>query len=251
MGSVSAAVPERAVLVGASAALAIHTARLWVARGTRRLHLIGRDEPRLESVAADLRARADGVEVTIAVLDLADPTTIADEVARCAADRPDVVLIAHGAMHPQAALERDLSRAAEQLIVTGVSPTLWLEGFADALDSGTLAIIGSVAGDRGRSSNLLYGAAKAMIEHAAQGLQHRFALTRRGPQIVLVKPGPTRTPMTALLDPGRLADPAQVAAGIAAAVAKGTPVTYLPWKWRPIMFVVRSIPRRIFGRIDL
>lgn len=247
------AAPSSAVLVGATSVLAERTARRWLELGTRRFELIGRDVGRLEAVAADLRARADGVEARVTALDLADPVGISAAVDRLATQSgasPDVVLIAHGVMHPQSALEQDLVLADEQLRLTGVSPTLWLEAFADRLGpDATIGVIGSVAGDRGRAANLLYGASKSMIERAAEGLQHRRGL-RGGPRIVLIKPGPTNTPMTAGLDPSRLADPDVVARGTVQAIAAGTPVVYLPGRWRFIMAVVRAIPRRVFARLD-
>ena len=247
----SPAPPRHAVVVGATAVLAACTARCWAARGTRRFTLIGRDRDRLEAVATDLRLRADGVDAAVVALDLTDPRAISAAIEGLAIDEPDAVLIAHGVMHAQAALEHDLVLAEEQLRITGVSPVLWLEGFADALGpDATVAVIGSVAGDRGRASNLLYGAAKGMIERAAQGLQHRRD-RRGGPRIVLIKPGPTRTPMTAALGSRRLADPDDVARGIAAAVARGSAVAYVPRRWGLIMAVVRIMPRRLLARLDL
>lgn len=246
----SRASASRIVVVGATSVIAAHTARRWAAAGVASLHLIGRDPLRLESVAEDLRVRAPSVEVTVAALDLTDPAAIAAEIVDAVVRRsPDTVLIAHGNMHEQQEMERDLRLAEDQLRVGGVSPVLWLEGFADAMPGGTIAVIGSPAGDRGRAKNYLYGAAKAMIERAAQGLQHRSA-RRGGPRIVLVKPGPTRTAMTAGMDGRRMAEPGDVAAGIVAAVAAGRPVAYVPGAWRWIMLVVRSLPRAVFHRTD-
>lgn len=241
------AVPTRVVVVGATSVLAVHVLRRWVQAGTPRVHLIGRDADRLDAVAADLRARSSEVEVTASAVDLVDPASVGAEIAATVAGvDPDTVLIAHGNMHDQAAMQQDLGLVADQLIVGGVSPVLWLEGFADAMPTGMIAILGSPAGDRGRAKNYLYGASKSMIERAAQGLQHRVAL-EGGPAIVLIKPGPTRTPMTAS-SPGNLAEPADVAKGIESAVAKRTPVAYVPGIWRWIMLIVRLLPRPIFHR---
>lgn len=243
------AVPTRVVVVGATSVLAVHVLRRWVQAGTPRVHLVGRDAGRLAAVADDLRARSSEVEVTVSAVDLVDPASVAAEIASSVADvDPDTVLIAHGNMLDQAAMQQDLGLVAEQLIVGGVSPVLWLEGFADAMPSGIIAILGSPAGDRGRAKNYLYGASKSMIERAAQGLQHRVALSG-GPAIVLIKPGPTRTPMTASTE-GNLAEPADVAKGIDAAVVRRTPVAYVPGIWRWVMLIVRLVPRAIFHRTN-
>jgi len=240
--------PDRIVIVGGTSVIAVRAARRWAEAGTTRLRLVGRDLGKLEAVAADLRLRAPELEVDCAALDLTDPVAaaaaIADSIERLV---PDVVLIAHGSMHEQSEMQRDLVLAADQLISGGVSPVLWLEGFADAMHSGTIVAIGSPAGDRGRARNYLYGAAKAMLEHAVQGLQHRAAQSG-GPRIVLVKPGPTRSPMTAHLDTSRMAEPDAIAVGIVRAAVTGRPVVYVPGIWRWIMLVVRSLPRGVFHR---
>ena len=116
---------------------------------------------------------------------------------------------------------------------------------------GTLAIIGSVAGDRGRKSNYIYGAAKGLVARYAQGLQHRLANTNV--KVVLIKPGPTDTPMTALQkqEGMKLAKVDDVAAMIVNGIARGKPVIYAPGKWALIMMVVRHIPSAVFNRINI
>lgn len=243
---------KRIVVVGGTSALAQHTLRRWLTQCDATVHLIGRDRTRLASVAADLEVRFPGSEITYEAADLTDVESIARITTRLVEEAPpDVVLIAHGLLPSQDECQRSLQAASEALIVTGVSPVLWLEAFADRMTRGTLAIIGSVAGDRGRRSNYLYGAAKALIEHAAQGLQHRFAGT--GVHVVLVKPGPTRTPMTQHLvaTGARLADVQTVADGIARAVARHRRVSYAPASWRAVMAVVRSLPSPIFDKLNI
>ena len=239
-------------MIGGTSAIAQHTLRVWLAQRAADVHLVGRDQERLASVASDLGVRFPASGFTWESVDLTDVGTIDRAVAGVmTAGAPDVVLIAHGSLGSQAESERSLSSASEQLTVTGVSPALWLEAFADRMTSGTLAVVGSVAGDRGRRSNYLYGAGKALIEHVVQGLQHRFAGT--DVHVVLVKPGPTRTPMTAGLEAAgaRLADVRMVAACIARAIDRNRRVTYAPARWRPIMAVVRRIPSPLFDRLDL
>ncbi|NQW51694.1 MAG: SDR family NAD(P)-dependent oxidoreductase, partial [Rhodospirillales bacterium] len=114
-----------------------------------------------------------------------------------------------------------------------------------------IGMIGSVAGDRGRRANYVYGASKALMDRYAQGLQHRFAGS--GVKIVLIKPGPTDTPMTAQYKAQgrRLASVESVAQGTVDALERGTPIAYLPRKWQLIMFVVRALPDFIFNRLNI
>lgn len=121
----------------------------------------------------------------------------------------------------------------------------------EARRRGTLAVIGSVAGDRGRQSNYIYGASKGFVERYCQGLRNR--LYPAGVRVVLVKPGPTDTPMTRGMAarPGRLAAPADVAADIVRGIARGRSVVYTPGIWRWIMTIIRWIPESLFVRLKL
>jgi decaprenylphospho-beta-D-erythro-pentofuranosid-2-ulose 2-reductase len=150
--------------------------------------------------------------------------------------------------------QANLERCAEALLVNGVSAVLFAEAFAAQMQqagAGTLAVIGSVAGDRGRRSNYVYGAAKGLVERYVQGLQHRFAGSRV--RIVLIKPGPTDTPMTRHLKAtgARLARVEDVAATIVRGIDAGRPVVHAPRIWQVIMLVVRHLPRVVFNRLDI
>lgn len=242
--------PKTAVLVGGSSAIAEAVLRRWAELGTTRAHLIGRRAGKLDVVREDLAVRHPGLEVTYEEADLTDPATIAATAARVAAElRPGAVLIAHGTMPDQADQQADLTLAAHQLTVTGVSPVLWAEAFVSVLERGVIGVIGSPAGDRGRRSNYLYGASKGMIERAVQGMQHRLHGT--GLSVVLIKPGPTATPMTARVTDRRLADVDAVATAIAAGMAARKSVVYAPAPWAAIMMVVRHLPRPVLHRLDL
>ncbi len=112
----------------------------------------------------------------------------------------DIVLIAHGSLPDQNACQNDLQSCFDALEINGISPVIYAEAFAKEMEKanhGTIALIGSVAGDKGRKSNYVYGAAKGLVTRYAQGLQHRFAGS--GVKVVLIKPGPTDTPMTSQL----------------------------------------------------
>jgi short-subunit dehydrogenase len=154
----------------------------------------------------------------------------------------------------QKACEQDLQLNQQVMQVNAISPVLFAEAFAGHMEKankGKLAIIGSVAGDRGRKSNYVYGAAKGLVTRYAQGLQHRLAKTNV--QVVLIKPGPTDTPMTAALkDKGpKMADVATVANCIVKGIAQGKPIFYAPGKWAVIMMVIRHLPSFIFNKMDI
>ncbi len=246
---------KRIVIVGATSAMATHCARLWAQGQAQDFILLGRDAERLERVATDVRARSSGSRVTTVVADFLNATHIAETVGAIASEGPvDIVLIAHGSLGDQAASQRELSHCQAELEVNGISPVLFAEAFAGHLEKagrGTLALIGSVAGDRGRKSNYVYGAAKGMVTRYAQGLQHRFAGTPV--KVVLIKPGPTDTPMTAHLKAGgaRMAPVEEVARGIVAAIEKGRAVAYVPPIWRVIMMVIRHLPAFVFNKLNI
>ena len=242
------------VIVGATSSIAGHCARLWVSREPADMVLIGRDVARLERIAADLKARGAGSDVRAVTVDFLNPEAIRAVVDDIAQASVDIVFIAHGMLPEQDACQSDLRVCREALEVNGVSPVLFAEAFARTMEKngrGTIALTGSVAGDRGRKSNYVYGSAKGMIERYAQGLQHRFGGTDIN--VVLVKPGPTDTPMTARLkDKGaRLAPVADVARRIVQAIDKGVPVVYAPCRWSIIMWVVRHLPDFIFRKLNI
>lgn len=243
------------VIVGATSAIAEHCARLWLAQAAADLTLLGRDAQRLERVAADLRARSPQSDIRVVQAQFLDSTAIAAIVDSLAAQgRIDIALIAHGNLPDQAQCQSDLAAARQALEVNGLSPVLYAEAFAGHMEKanhGTLAIIGSVAGDRGRKSNYVYGAAKGLVTRYAEGLQHRLAGTQV--RVVLVKPGPTDTPMTAHLkgQGAKLASVESVAQQIVNAVEAGKPVVYAPGKWLLIMTIIRLLPRAVFHKLNI
>ena len=212
--------------------------------------LVGRDQAKTERVAQDLRVRSPESIITVQTTDFLNPSRIREWADHVVAEGlPDIVLIAHGSLPDQMACQHDLELCEEALAVNGVSPVLFAEAFAGHMqraNRGTLAIIGSVAGDRGRKSNYVYGAAKGLVTRYAQGLQHRLAGTNV--KVVLIKPGPTDTPMTADLkgQGAKLASVGDVARMIVDGIAQGRPVVYAPGKWALIMMVIRHLPRSRF-----
>ena len=241
------------MVVGATSAMAEHCARLWAANKPVEMTLIGRNAEKMERIVTDLGVRSPGSEFHVVVADLLDPGAIRTTVDAIAARGViDVALIAHGSLPDQKACEADLALAREAMEVNALSPALWAEAIAGHMatsEHGTLGIIGSVAGDRGRRSNYVYGAAKGLVTRYAQGLQHRFA--GKGVKVVLIKPGPTATPMTASLGMKGLAPVEDVAKAIVAGMARGAPVVYAPVKWWLIMMIIRHLPRFVFNKMNI
>jgi short-subunit dehydrogenase len=242
------------VIIGATSAIAQAVARLYAKKGAR-FFLIARNEERLATIAADLRARG-AAQVEAANADLADLSVHANLVARAqsALGTLDRVLIAHGTLSNQRAAETSAETMAREIGINFLSAASLLTHVANVMElqrSGSIAVIGSVAGDRGRQSNYVYGSAKAGLGAFVQGLRHR--MTPHGVNVTLVKPGFVDTPMTAGLPKGGplWATPAKVAADIMAAMEGGAAMIYTPWFWRWIMLIIRSVPDAIFRRTRL
>lgn len=219
-----------------------------------RLFLVARDSARLDAVARDLIARGAG-PVSCRVMDLEDTELHASLLSEAAEflGRIDVALIAHGVLGDQD-LAQTSFHAAEAILRTNflstVSLVTWLANYFEAAKQGTLAVISSVAGDRGRKSNYVYGASKAGLNVFLEGVRNR--IDRSGANVLTIKPGFVATPMTAHLPRGPLfASPKQVARGILRAIEQRKDVAYVPWFWAPIMLIVSSIPGRIFKKMNL
>lgn len=236
-------------IVGATSGIAEACARVWATRGTHDVSLIGRRAEALDRIADDLRVRDPGAAVQVIETPLTDPGAVDNVVSRCGT--PAIVLIAFGILPDQARMQEDTKALAEALQINAVAPVLWAEAFARGAAGRqcSIAVLGSVAGDRGRKSNYAYGAAKGLVERYLQGMQHRFARTAVVP--VLIKPGPTRTAMTAHMDTAKMASVEDVAARIVAGIDRGRPVIYAPAKWALIMAVIRNLPKVVFDRMDI
>jgi decaprenylphospho-beta-D-erythro-pentofuranosid-2-ulose 2-reductase len=216
--------------------------------------LVARSKEKLTAVAQDLLVRG-ALRVDMVVADLDDtgahPQMLT--VATSQLGAIDLAVLAHGVLGEQADAERDYF-AAEPILVTNflsaVSLLTWLANYCESQGRGTLAVISSVAGDRGRKSNYVYGASKAALDAFLSGLRNRC--DRSGVQVLTIKPGFVATPMTAHIPKNRLfATSEQVASGILKAVRKRKDVVYVPWFWRPIMAIIKAVPERIFKGRDL
>lgn len=241
---------NRILIIGATSSIAEATARRYAARGAR-LFLVGRDAARLEAIAADLRIR--GAEAQVHALDLLDTAGHEPMLAAAwsALGGVDVALIAHGTLPDGDACAASVELSMREFAANGGSVIALGTALAQRLQApATLAVISSVAGDRGRASNYLYGSAKAAVTAFTSGLRQK--LHRAGVNVLTIKPGFVDTPMTKAFKKGALwATPDQIAAGIIKAVDRRAAVAYLPGFWRAIMLVIKHIPEPIFRRITL
>jgi len=242
------------LIIGAASGIAEAVARRYASEGCN-LALVARNQQKLDAIASDLVARGAG-SVHTKVWEAGNTTELMDVAAFAwdAFGMVDVALIAHGTLPDQARAATDLSYAIEQFRINGESAVLCMMTLAsrfEAQGEGTLAVIGSVAGDRGRPSNFLYGSAKSAVEACASGL--RAKLHKVGVNVLLIKPGFVATAMTANLKlPAKLtATPERVARDITGAIERRAGVLYTPWFWRFIMWIIRLIPEAIFKRLNL
>jgi short-subunit dehydrogenase len=241
------------LIVGATSAIAQASARIWAARGYR-LHLVGRDQSRLQAISSDLEVRG-AQHVSFSVLDATrldlHESVIDESISQLGSI--DIALIAHGSLGDQKKCERDFAAALDQLNTNLISVISLAGHLANRMQSagrGTMAVISSVAGDRGRQSNYIYGTAKGGVSIFLQGLRQR--LYPHGVRVVTIKPGFVDTPMTAEFKKGLLwASPDKIATGIVAACDRGTPIAYLPSFWRLIMIIIRHMPESVFLRLRL
>jgi decaprenylphospho-beta-D-erythro-pentofuranosid-2-ulose 2-reductase len=249
----SAYVPKRILVLGATSGIAEACCRLWAERGDS-LFLVARNPNKLAAVAADMQTRgAARVDSAVADLDntAAHPELLAHGINALAG--LDIAFLALGVLGDQAQAERSFAHADEILHTNFVSPVsllTWLGNYCAQRHSGTLAVLSSVAGDRGRKSNYAYGASKAGLSAFLGGLRNR--IDREGVHVMTIKPGPVRTAMTeGMKGSEKFADVEAVAASIVKAIDAGRDVVYVPGKWRIIMAVVRAIPERIFKKLNL
>lgn len=242
---------QRVLIIGAYSAIAEAVAREYARRGAA-LFLVGRNPQRLDTLAADLRVRG-APRADAFALDVNDVDTHGAmlDAAQTALGGIDVALIAHGTLPTQDECDANVETTLREFATNGTSVIALGTELAKRLQRGaTLAAISSVAGDRGRASNYLYGSAKAAVSTFLSGLGQR--LHPEGINVLAIKPGFVDTPMTASFRKGALwATPEQVASGILKAIDRRKPVAYLPWFWWGVMQVIKNIPEFVFRRLKL
>ncbi|MEF2147696.1 SDR family oxidoreductase [Aquilutibacter rugosus] len=242
---------KRVLIIGATSAIAEMVARIYAKRGDR-LFIVGRSEPKLSTIASDLGVRGAN-EIHSFVSDLADIDAQHSmlDAAWSALGGIDVVLIAHGTLPDQDRCATSLEYSLREFNVNGTSVIALSQQLADRLGAGSvLAVISSVAGDRGRASNYLYGSAKAAVTAYLSGLGQ--SIKAKGIAVLTIKPGFVDTPMTAAFKKGALwAKPDAVAKSIVRAIDRRKSVAYVPGFWWFIMTIIKSIPEFVFRRINM
>ncbi|MFI5306863.1 MAG: SDR family NAD(P)-dependent oxidoreductase [Polyangiales bacterium] len=243
----------KVVVLGATKGIGRAVARALAERGDA-LFLLGRDPTELEKSARDLTQRGGGkLSVAHAVCDLELPSGF--DAALAAADAAlegfDTVVVTAALFATQDQLETDAELARRLLTANFANTVIFCERARARLlarGGGTLCVVSSVAGERGRKPIVLYGASKAGLSAYLEGLDHKFHA--QGLRVVCVKPGFVKTAMTAGLSPPPFAgEPDRVARDIVRAIDRGTPVVYTPRIWALIMLVIRCLPRFVMRRI--
>lgn len=242
---------KRILIFGATSAIAEHCARIWAANGDA-MHLVGRNEQHVQTIAADLKVRGAS-EVTTDCTDL-NETVKHEQLLDAAYDAlgdVDIVLIAHGTLSNQKSCELSVKETLAEIQTNALSSISLLTLLAnrfEAKKNGTICVISSVAGDRGRASNYVYGSAKAMVTAFTSGLRQR--LYKSNVSVVTIKPGFVDTPMTSDLKKGFLwSKPHVVAALIINAIDNKKTEVYAPFFWWIIMALIILMPNKIFKLI--
>lgn len=241
------------LILGATSAIAHETAKCFAADGAE-LFIAGRNSEKLVAIQHDLEvrgaARVVPYTIDLSQLDQHEPLISA---AHEALGGIDAVLIAHGTLPDQAQIQDsvdDIVREIQTNALSYISLLTILAKFFEQQQRGSIAVISSVAGDRGRESNYVYGTAKGAVTLFTSGLRAR--LHKAGVSVVTIKPGFVDTPMTAHLKKNPLyAKPDKVGKRIYTAMLKGEDVVYVPWFWRYIMLVIGLIPERLFKKLSL
>lgn len=244
---------QKVLIVGAGSAIATSVARLLADRGAG-LCLAGRDTARLGELAASLRTLgASKVHVeALDARDIAAHEALLDRAEQVLGGL-DTALIAHGTLPDQKECERSVAATLDALSTNALSVISLCSLLANRFErqrAGTIAVLGSVAGDRGRQSNYVYGTAKGAVAIFLQGLRNR--LHESGVRVVTLKLGFVDTPMTAAFRKGPLwATPDGVAARIVRAMDVGVPQAYIPRFWRAVSLLIRLVPEALFKRTKL
>ena len=244
---------KKILIIGATSAIAEHIARIWAGRGDT-LYLVARNKERLNAIAVDLKVRGTSQIYTFCTdLNHLDSHATLLEAAEAAMAGIDTVLIAHGTLSNQKSCEQNVEEMLAEIKTNALSTISLLTLIAnlfEAKQAGTIAVISSVAGDRGRASNYVYGSAKAMVTAFTSGLRQRLHKANVG--VVTIKPGFVDTPMTAKFKKGLFwAKPQTVSENIVKAIDTKKSEVYVPTFWWLVMVLIKAIPCNLFRKIKL
>lgn len=244
---------RKTLIIGATSAIAQATARLFAEAGDA-MYLVARNETKLDAIADDLKVRgAAAVHMdTLDVLEYERHKSVID-AAVATLQGLDQVLVAHGTLPDQKACEQSFELTRKEIEINALGTISLLTHLANYFEyqrHGTIAVISSVAGDRGRQSNYVYGSAKGMVSIFLQGLRNR--LHKSGVHVLTIKPGFVDTPMTAEFSKGPLwSQPDAIAKSLVKVMPGSSREIYMPYYWRTIMLIIRLIPEVVFKRMRL
>jgi len=239
---------------GATSAMAQAFARRYAGQKAR-FYLLGRDQEKLDIVKQDLLVRG-AAAVWVACVDMAKPQPYESVVSHAIQQlgTVDIALIAQGVMKAQSVLQSSVPALQENYqvnLLSVIEIATVLANYFEQVKRGSLLVISSVAGDRGRQSNYVYGASKAALSAFTDGLRNR--LYRHGVTVVTVKPGFVDSPMTAGMEKNSplWATPEKIAEDMEKMVGKGGGILYTPWFWRYILLIISHIPDSVFKKLSL
>lgn len=244
---------KNVIIIGATSAIAEAVGKLYALEKAN-LYLIARNTTKLRSIEQDLIVRgANAVHTASFNACEFDSHDLLIQQAFKTLKKVDVLLIAHGSLPDQQQCQEDSVKAIEELNINGLSVVSLLTHTATRMEqqkSGNITVITSVAGDRGRQSNYVYGAAKSLVSTFLQGLAQR--LHKSDVHVLDIKPGFVDTPMTANFDKGPLwAEPEKIAFIIKKRIDNKSYFSYAPSFWFVIMTIIKNIPKRVFNKISL
>jgi len=240
------------LIIGATSAIAKATARIYATEGAS-LYLVGRNKDVLKLLQEDLLVRG-AKDVDHTLLDVNEYTKHQSTIdsALNFLGSIDIAIICHGTLLDLETCIDDTQKTFNEISTNGVSTVLLLTSLGSVIraqSKGTIAVVTSVAGDRGRRSNYVYGSAKALVSTFLEGF--RSAMLEHNVHVIDIRPGFVDTPMTAhVQNKGVLwATPEKVAMSIVSGIKKKKHVVYTPFFWRFIMLFVKAIPIPIFKRL--
>ncbi|MEU9009942.1 decaprenylphospho-beta-D-erythro-pentofuranosid-2-ulose 2-reductase [Streptomyces sp. NPDC048479] len=244
--------PQSLLVLGGTSEIGLATARRLIARRTRTVWLAGRPSPALETAAAELSTL--GADVHTVAFDALDPAAHEPALGKVFAEGDiDMVLLAFGVLGDQANDEAEplaAVRVAQTNFTGAVSASLVCAGALQAQGHGSIVVLSSVAGERARRANFIYGSSKAGLDAFAQGLGD--ALHGTGVHVMVVRPGFVRTKMTAGLAEAPLATtPDAVAAAIEQGLRRRSEMVWVPGALRMVMSALRHVPRPVFRRLPV
>ena len=244
---------KKIIVIGATSTIAETTCRLFAAEGDM-FYLVGRNEVSLKEVSEDLKLiGANAIKYQVQDLNTISKHNEIFDKANHFMGGIDLIFIAHGTLPDQTGCEKSVEKTINEFNTNAISVISLLTHASNIFESyskGMIVVISSVAGDRGRQSNYIYGSAKGAVSLFMQGLRGRLA--NKGVRVITIKPGFVDTKMTASFKKNLLwVSPEIVAKGIKSAIDNKRDVVYLPFYWRYIMFLIRLIPEFIFKQLHL